>query len=132
MKLTNVKASDLKYRFSKSLRDSLKERYGKLPSANVVARDFNLIAFDVNPVSQETVRRWMRGISMPEDLRLKVLSNWLQLDLNFIFKIPNQKRNSLKMPAGCLYLSDRECCLFVEMSNELSVCLKKINDFLSL
>lgn len=124
MTLTNLKNDHLKSRFSKALRDSLKERYGKLPSANVVARDFNLIAYDVNPISHETVRRWIRGIAMPEDMRLKVLSNWLHLDLNSIFNMANQNSDSLKMPKGCQYLRDGECCLIVNMSNELSAYLK--------
>ena len=125
MNLANNKIRELKNRFSKIFRDSLKERYGKLPSANCVARDFNLIAYDINPVTQETVRRWMRGISMPEDVKLKVLANWLHLDLNSIFNIPNQNTSSLKMPKGCQFFSDGECCLIMRMSNELSAYLKK-------
>jgi hypothetical protein len=48
----------------------------------VVAREFNLRAYDTSPVSQESARRWLRGVSLPEEERLRVLVNWLNLDFN--------------------------------------------------
>lgn len=119
MSLANNKIRELKNRFSKIFRDSLKERYGKLPSANCVARDFNLIAYDINPVTQETVRRWMRGISMPEDVKLKVLANWLHLDLNSIFNIPTSEKQSFKVPKEWHSLSERDYKLILVIANRL-------------
>ncbi len=75
----------MKEAFSQSLRESLKHHYGKLPSAEVVARNFNLRAHGTTPVTQESVRRWMRGESFPKPDHLIVLVQWLHLNLNEIY-----------------------------------------------
>ena len=75
----------MKEYFSHSLRESLKLQYGKLPSAEVVSRDFNLRAHGTTPVTQESVRRWIRGESLPKPDHLIVLMQWLDLDLNEIY-----------------------------------------------
>lgn len=76
------KTNDIKENFAALLRDSLRSRFGRIPSAAVVAREFNLRAYDTPPISQESARRWMRGVSLPEEQRLRVLVNWLNLDFN--------------------------------------------------
>ena len=69
--------------FAAQLRGSLRQRFrGKLPSAAIVAREFNLRAGAVLPISQESTRRWIRGNSIPDAPRLAVLAAWLNLDLN--------------------------------------------------
>ena len=76
--------------FSKLLCLELVRHYGRMPSASVVARDFNLrCTQDVKPITNETARRWIKGISIPELMRLNVLSNWIGLDIGNI-----QKNNS--------------------------------------
>jgi hypothetical protein len=72
----------IKDTFSRSLRKCLQEHYGRVPAAAVIARDFNLRAYGVDPITQESARRWIRGISIPEEDRLKVLIEWLSLDFN--------------------------------------------------
>lgn len=81
-----AKTNDIKESFSALLRDSLRAQYGRIPSAAVVAREFNLRAYDTSPVSQESARRWLRGVSLPEEERLRVLVNWLNLDFNAALK----------------------------------------------
>jgi len=81
-----AKSNDIKENFSALLRDSLRARFGRIPSAAVVAREFNLRAYDTAPVSQESARRWLRGVSLPEEERLRVLVNWLNLDFNEALK----------------------------------------------
>lgn len=76
------KTNDIKENFAALLRDSLRGRFGRIPSAAVVAREFNLRAYDTLPISQESARRWIRGVSLPEEQRLRVLVNWLNLDFN--------------------------------------------------
>lgn len=76
------KTNDVKNNFSALLRDCLRSRYGKIPSAAVVAREFNLRAYDTTPISQESARRWIRGVSLPEEERLRILVEWLDLDFN--------------------------------------------------
>lgn len=71
--------------FSRLLRESLISRYGKLPSAAFVAREFNIRAYGCEPVTQESARRWLRGLSIPTGNKLGVLQAWLQFDLNQLF-----------------------------------------------
>ena len=73
----------MKLAFSKELSRRLIEYYGRMPSASVVSRDFNLRANDDSAISQETARRWMRSLSLPEIERLQVLVEWLGLDMSF-------------------------------------------------
>ncbi len=76
--------------FSKLLCLELVRHYGRMPSASVVARDFNLrCTQDAKPITNETARRWIKGISIPELMRLNVLSNWIGLDIGNL-----QKNNS--------------------------------------
>ncbi len=76
------KAIEIKDVFSRSLRACLHKHYGKVPTASIIARDFNLRAYDIEPITQESARRWIRGLSIPEEDRLKVLIEWLKLDFN--------------------------------------------------
>jgi hypothetical protein len=84
------KPNDIKENFSALLRDSLRSRYGRIPSAAVVAREFNLRAYETSPVSQESARRWLRGVSLPEEERLRILVNWLNLDFNKALQMKNR------------------------------------------
>ena len=79
---TMNKTNDVKENFSGLLRESLKARYGRVPSAAVLAREFNLRAYDTTPVTGESARRWLRGVCLPEEERLRVLVNWLDLNFN--------------------------------------------------
>lgn len=84
------KSNDIKESFSALVRDSLRLRYGRVPSAALLAREFNLRAYETNGISQESARRWLRGLSLPEEQRLKVLVNWLDLDFNQALKPRSQ------------------------------------------
>lgn len=68
--------------FSIQLRERLRKKYGRLPSAAFVAIQFNRQNSPERPISQETARRWMRGLSMPSYQRLFALSAWLAFDVN--------------------------------------------------
>lgn len=74
---------EIREAFAAQLRARLRQRFrGKLPSAAIVAREFNLRANGVLPISQESTRRWIRGNSIPDAPRLAVLAAWLNLDFN--------------------------------------------------
>ncbi len=98
------KTNDIKDNFSALLRDSLRSRFGRIPSAAVVAREFNLRAYDTAPISQESARRWIRGVSLPEEERLRVLVNWLDLDFNKVLRaqerLPGRGPQILRDQAG--------------------------------
>lgn len=73
--------NSLNQHFASELRSRLKARYGKVPSCSVVARDFSLLAKNTNPISIETVRKWLNGECLPHITRLQVLQAWLGLNL---------------------------------------------------
>ena len=75
------KPNDVKDQFARLLKEALSSHFGKMPAVAVVTREFNLRAHGVEPVTQESVRRWLKGISMPEERKLRILTTWLKLDL---------------------------------------------------
>ena len=68
--------------FSKALAQALIARYNKIPSAAFVAKEFNLRALDIDPIDQESTRKWLRGLAVPELNKLFILQAWLGIDLN--------------------------------------------------
>ena len=88
----------MKLQFSKELSRRLIDYYGRMPSAAVVSRDFNLRAKDVSAISQETARRWMRSLSLPEIERLQVLVDWLGVDMSFMSNRTGLGEEALKDP----------------------------------
>ena len=84
----------MKEQFARSLRESLRVRYGKVPSAAVVARDFNLRAYGVAPITQESARRWMRGESFPSPKYLGILISWLGVSLDPAILTPQRQTHT--------------------------------------
>jgi len=76
---------NIKAKFGKLLQQALIKRYGRVPSAAFVAREFNLKNSETSAVTQESARRWIAGISIPNEQRLEVLINWLKIDFNQVF-----------------------------------------------
>ena len=80
----------MKDQFAKNLARQLLGYYGRIPSASILARDFNLRAGEgMRTISQETARRWIRGMSLPELDKLQILSQWLNLEMGF-FATPEE------------------------------------------
>ncbi len=65
--------SEFKDRLATALKDA-----GVTQSASVVAREYNLRA-DGPSVTTHAVRKWLLGESLPAQMRLVVLANWLQV-----------------------------------------------------
>ncbi len=75
----------MKDQFAKTLARYLLDYYGRIPSAAILARDFNLRAgAQTAHISPETARRWIRGLSMPEMDKLQVMVDWLRLEISFL------------------------------------------------
>lgn len=70
--------------FASALSTALQHRYQKVPSAAFVAKEFNLLAHSTEPITQESARRWLRGLAIPGLEKLIVLRSWLDLDLNML------------------------------------------------
>jgi hypothetical protein len=114
----------MKDAFSHALRESLKLQYGKLPSAEVVARNFNLRAHGTTPVTQESVRRWIRGESLPKPDHLIILVQWLHLNLNQIYENESHPESACKSKLGrenvCdVAISNGSCKLINEIKKKI-------------
>lgn len=73
---------ELKQAFALAFSNGLLMRFRELPSAAFIAKEFNLRTPGMEPISQESARRWLRGLAIPEFDKLLVLRSWLDLDLN--------------------------------------------------
>lgn len=76
--------------FAQSLKKTLISRFGKVPSASFVANNFNLRTYETQTITRETARKWLTGMSFPEGGRLKVLAEWLNLDVNEFLGVKNR------------------------------------------
>lgn len=69
---------DEKARFAERLRAAMQAAGYEIRPV-VLEREFNLRYWG-RPVSFQAVRRWLRGDSIPEQDKLQVLAEWLQLE----------------------------------------------------
>lgn len=81
-KLQNLNLDDAKLRFSKALNFALLHKFGRIPTANSLANQFNFRAEGMAGVTRETARKWLTGQAIPEVAKLIVLVDWLELDAN--------------------------------------------------
>jgi hypothetical protein len=56
-----------------------------VPSGAFLSNQFNLRAEGTSTITAETARKWVKGLSVPEIDRFKVLIKWLELDVDSIF-----------------------------------------------
>lgn len=78
----NLNLDDAKARFSKALNFALLHKFGRIPTANSLANQFNFRAEGQAGVTRETARKWLAGQAIPEVAKLIVLVDWLGLDAN--------------------------------------------------
>lgn len=78
----NLNLDDAKARFSKALNFALLHKFGRIPTANSLANQFNFRAEGQSGVTRETARKWLAGQAIPEVAKLIVLVDWLGLDAN--------------------------------------------------
>jgi hypothetical protein len=81
-------------RFSSEFQRALVRRYGRLPSAPFVAREFNLRHGGRKTISSESVRRWLHGDCLPHIDRLQTIFDWLDLRMDSVFS-PGQGGESI-------------------------------------
>ena len=73
---------EMKRQFSSHLKKCLENRYGgRMPSFSTIARDLSLNATHLPHVSAETVRKWIRGDTIPHYPRMQSLADWLGSEL---------------------------------------------------
>ena len=55
----------------------------------------------MNPITQETARRWIRGLSMPEMDKLQILIQWLDLNIDLnVSALPLSAADDLSQQNG--------------------------------
>ena len=88
---------ELRQAFALAFKNGLLMRFKEVPSAAFIAKEFNLRAPGLEPISQESARRWLRGLAIPQFDKLLVLRSWLNLDLNALAmpSIEATERNDL-------------------------------------
>jgi hypothetical protein len=78
---------EFREKFVENLRNALLKKYGKIPSYTFIANEFNLKATRCNPISSETAKRWLTGVSVPELHRLAVLCNMLNVQSEYFIRL---------------------------------------------
>lgn len=68
--------------FALALANALLANYQEIPSASFLAREFNLRNHHSEPITQESARRWLKGLAIPKFDKLVILRAWLGIDLN--------------------------------------------------
>lgn len=101
--------------FALEFRNALARRYGRIPSSAFVAREFNIRAYGCEPVTHESARRWLRGLSLPNGERLRILKTWLEMDLNFLFTHSGLQQQQVLNP-------DRQTVAFSAQPTANGIC----------
>jgi hypothetical protein len=85
-------------KFAEILNRALIKKYMKVPSGAFLSNQFNLRAEGTTTITAETARKWVKGLSVPEIDRFKVLIRWLELDVDDLFNTKavhlNRKENN--------------------------------------
>ena len=68
-----------KENFAKNLKEIL-ERKGIEARPSVLEREFHLHHYGKD-ITQQAIRKWLEGLSLPTSERLQTLADWLQVDL---------------------------------------------------
>jgi hypothetical protein len=67
-------------KFSATLRVSLKKRFDDdLPQANMLARLYNMRCEEKDAITEDTMRGWLDGETLPSEGQLTILQAWLGL-----------------------------------------------------
>ena len=100
--MEKLPSTDIKAHFANGLNNQLQSYYRRIPSASILARDFNSRLRDgMNPITQETARRWIRGLSMPEMDKLQILIQWLDLNIDLNEEaLPSSTADDLSQQSG--------------------------------
>ena len=81
-------------RFSIALRSGLVNKFSRIPTAQKFSDEFNLRS--VTPITRETARKWINGLTMPESERLLVLIQWLNLNSDYVYLASTEVGNDVE------------------------------------
>jgi len=75
--------------YAKVLKEGFEQKYNKEISIDCFLAEYCQSTND--EVSYETIRRWLRGLNMPNFHRLCLIAAWLDLDLNAFILVVKKK-----------------------------------------
>ncbi len=104
---------------SKILKESLLRKFGKIPSANTIANQFNLRAYGTKTITRETARKWVLGLSVPEIDKLVILIEWLNIDASVLFASNLEEAN---------HLTNKQNGHLSQVDFHINNCLKDLTD----
>lgn len=82
----------VRHALAKSLRTALSKAYGgTMPSLSRVARDLALRSPNMMQVSNETIRKWLIGASIPSAIAILALADWLGSEVLLPLMEKNQR-----------------------------------------
>lgn len=82
----------VRHALAKSLRTALSKAYGgTVPSLSRVARDLALRSPNMMQVSNETIRKWLIGASIPSAIAILALADWLGSEVLLPLMEKNQR-----------------------------------------
>ena len=111
-----------KLNFSDHLTKALLAKYKKKVSIVFFVNQFNLRAYGTNTIAYETGRKWLKGITIPQLSKMKVLIKWLELDPGFLFL-----DNELETGHSTSIVSDNiAVILSVQNSQHFLECLQAV------
>jgi len=107
--------------FTHNLKEKLGAFYGgRVPSFSTIARDFALRSPHLKHVSSETIRKWVRGSSLPTVDRLQVLNEWFKCDLMLETKSVSIQSDDKFRDAG-------EENLLLQFPESIALLISKLN-----
>lgn len=74
---------DEKQGFSKRLKEAMRRAQVDAASPTRVAREFNL-RYHGNPVTTQAVRKWLAGLALPSQDKIRVLAGWLEVPAQWL------------------------------------------------
>jgi len=81
-----------KAKLSEEIRRCSILKYGYPLNATRLADEYNLRAHKATVISRETARKWLRGISFPDPVKLQILINWLEISAEAIYPPPPKNK----------------------------------------
>ena len=117
-------SNDVEFReiFRAKLKAGLIAKYGRVPSSRQFSDDFNNACSYKFPISGETARKWIRGISVPNGLRMQILYNFLGIDgLSSIDQKSDFQPDVLEIWSLYVGFPPRTQRMVLELARELSL-----------
>ncbi len=117
---------------AKAINEGLIKKFGKIPSANIFANQFNLRAYGTKTITRETARKWLLGLAVPEIDKLVVLIEWLDIDVLNLFgqepKLGNHDNGASGLPTSNSKGEFKQNGAINHIEHHINNCLSELND----